>query len=228
MSYYPFFHPFRTTPHSPMTRTQQGTLTVEGKGQVSAAPDEAIIRIGFVTENEDVEKAQAENTTLAQKGLAALKAVGIQEEDIQTVSYIVQPIYEFKEGTSLLKGYKVQHIFEVTIRDLKDVGAVYETVIAAGANIAENIQFVVSNREIYYQQALQLAMKNATEKAVKLGQQIGVKINNIPTKVTENSTSVSPREYAFSLSSESALQAAPPIERSKLEIDASVTALFKY
>lgn len=228
MSYfsYPPFN--RSTPSAQLHTTQQRTLILEGRGKVIAPPDQAIITIGFVTENKDAKKAQAQNAVLTNQGLTALKEINIQQEDIQTVSYIIQPIYEFTEGSSILKGYKVQHTFEITVKDLNQVGAVYQAVVTAGANIAENIEFVVSNKDFYYQQALQLAIKNATEKASSIGQLLGVSMNSVPIKVTENSTVISPRDYTLSFSAEATLQAAPPIQRSKLEIEAIVTAVFPY
>ncbi|MFV2049475.1 SIMPL domain-containing protein [Metabacillus litoralis] len=228
MSYfsYPPFN--RSTPSAQLHTTQQRTLILEGRGKVIAPPDQAIITIGFVTENKDAKKAQAQNAVLTNQGLTALKEINIQQEDIQTVSYIIQPIYEFTEGSSILKGYKVQHTSEITVKDLNQVGAVYQAVVAAGANIAENIEFVVSNKDFYYQQALQLAIKNATEKASSIGQLLGVSMNSVPIKVTENSTVISPRDYTLSFSAEATLQAAPPIQRSKLEIEAIVTAVFPY
>ncbi|PGT91602.1 MULTISPECIES: SIMPL domain-containing protein [Bacillaceae] len=228
MSYFSYPPFYRSTPPSQLSTPQQRTVTVEGRGKVNAVPDQAIITIGFVTENEDVNKAQAQNARITTQGLAALKEINIQQEDIQTVSYIIQPIYEFTEGSSILKGYKVQHTFEITVKDLNQVGKVYEAVVAAGANIADNIEFVVSNKDLYYQQALQLAIKNATEKASSIGQQLGVSMNTVPIKVTENSTAISPRDYTLSFSAEATLQAAPPIQRSKLEIEAIVTVVYPY
>lgn len=228
MSYFSYPPFYRSTPPSQLSTPQHRTVTVEGRGKVNAVPDQAIITIGFVTENEDVNKAQAQNARITTQGLAALKEINIQQEDIQTVSYIIQPIYEFTEGSSILKGYKVQHTFEITVKNLNQVGKVYEAVVAAGANIAENIEFVVSKKDLYYQQALQLAIKNATEKASSIGQQLGVSMNTVPIKVIENSTAISPRDYTLSLSAEATLQAAPPIQRSKLEIEAIVTVVFPY
>lgn len=211
-----------------MASEDRGRLTVVGSGKLNVAPDQAILQIGVVTEAKDVETAQSQNAVLSKNVLSALYKIGISKDDIQTISYTIQPVYEFTEGASVLTGYRVQHIFEVTVKDLKNLGPVYEAVIAAGVNVAENIRFDVSNREVLYQEALQIAMKNATEKAMKLGYQIGVNVNLIPLKVTENSVSPSPRQFAYALSADTVSQSAPPIQRNKIEIEANLTAVFQY
>ncbi|MCV9885931.1 SIMPL domain-containing protein [Metabacillus halosaccharovorans] len=228
MSYY--------TPHyfqSPvsmtrMTSTERGRLTVEGNGKITATPDQAIIQIGIVTESKDAESAQSQNALISNNVISSLKKISISSDDINTISYTIQPVYEFTEGASILTGYRVQHILEITVNDLEKLGSVFEAAVAAGANIAENIRFDVSTREILYQQALQQAMKNATEKAIKLGEQIGVLINNIPVKVTEISGTLSPRPLSMAFSTESISQGAPPIQSNKIEIEAKVLAVFQY
>jgi uncharacterized protein YggE len=203
-------------------------MTLEGTGKLSILPDLAIISIGVMTENKNVEVAQNENSVLSNQVIESLKRIGILENDIQTLSYTIQPIYDFVEGKSILRGYQIQHIFEITVRDLQKAGAVYQSAVSAGANMAGSLRFEVSNREAYYQEALQLAMKNATEKALKLGQQLGVDVQPIPTKVTEEAEAVTPRELAISFSADTSLQAAPPIQRGELEIQAKVIAVFQY
>ena len=146
----------------------------------------------------------------------------------QTLSYTIQPIYDFVEGQSIFRAYQIKHILEVTVHDLNKVATVYEASVAAGANVSGGVRFEVSNVAVYYQEALQLAMNDATDKALKLGQQIGVKIMLPPAKITEEPTSISPREVALSYSTDIPLQAAPPIQRSALEIQAKITAIFHY
>ena len=86
----------------------------------------------------------------------------------------------------------------------------------------------MSNVVVYYQIALQPAIKDATNKALKLGQQIGVKIMLPPAKITEEPTSISPRELALSYSTDIPIKAAPSRQRSKLKIQAKITAIFHY
>ena len=226
---------YYTTPYfqSPVsitraTSTEHGRMIVEGNGKITAKPDQAIIQIGIVTESKQADTAQSQNAIISNNVLTALSKIGISSEDITTISYTIQPVYEFTEGSSVLTGYRVQHILDITIKDLMNLGSVLEATIAAGANIAENIRFDVSNREIQYQEALQQAMKNATEKAIQLGEQIGVNINTIPVKVTEAAGPPLPRQVSFALAADSASGVTPPIQSNKIEIEATLSAVFTY
>ena len=218
----------RSIPHFSSGKHIQGQMILGGTGRKSMIPDQAVINIGVMTENKHVENAQKENANLSNQVIESLKKIGILKNDTQTVSYTIQPIYDFVEGQSIFRAYQIKHIFEVTVHDLNKVAAVYEASVAAGANMSGGVRFEVSNVAVYYQEALQLAMKDATDKALKLGQQIGVKIMLPPAKITEEPTSISPRELALSFSADIPLQAAPPIQRSELEIQAKITAIFHY
>ncbi|KKI90609.1 hypothetical protein WQ54_20120 [Bacillus sp. SA1-12] len=203
-------------------------MSVDGAGRLTVIPDQAIINIGVMTENKDVEAAQNENSKRSKQVIEALKKIGVSDDDIQTLSYTIQPIYDFVEGKSILRGYQIQHVFELTVRDIEDAGVIYKTAVSAGANMAGSLRFEVTNEETYYQKALQLAMKNATEKAVKLGEQLGVTVKQPPVKVTEVPSAISPKELSLSAAPESSFQAAPPIQRREIEIEARVSTEFQY
>ncbi|MCM3651857.1 SIMPL domain-containing protein [Metabacillus litoralis] len=218
----------RSIPHFSSGKHIQGKMILGGTGRKSVIPDQAVINIGIMTENEHIENAQKENSALSNQVIESLEKIGILKNDIQTLSYTIQPIYDFVEGQSIFRAYQIKHIFEVTVHDLNKVATVYEASVAAGANMSGGVRFEVSNVAFYYQEALQLAMKDATDKALKLGQQIGVKIILPPAKITEEPTLISPREVALSYSTDIPLQAAPPIQRSTLEIQAKITVIFHY
>ncbi|MGM7722415.1 SIMPL domain-containing protein [Metabacillus sp. Hm71] len=209
-------------------RQAQGKMIVEGTGRLTVMPDKAIIHIGVMTENKDVEAAQNENSKRSQQVIEALKKIGMTDDDIQTLSYTIHPVYDFVEGKSILRGYQIQHVFELTVRDLQKAGGIYKTAVSAGANMAGSLRFEVTNEQSYYQKALQLAMKNATDKAVKLGEQIGVTIQQPPVKITEAPSVIKPKELSLSIAAEASFQAPPPIQRREIEIEANVSAVFEY
>ncbi|MBO1512033.1 SIMPL domain-containing protein [Metabacillus bambusae] len=228
MSYFQTPFPYNSNSYLRTVRQVQGKMIIEGNGRLTVMPDQAIINIGVMTENNNVEIAQNENSKQSNQVIEALQQLGISSHDIQTLSYTIHPIYDFVEGKSIFKGYQVQHVFEITVFDLQKVGEVYEAAVSAGANMAGSLRFEVSNKDGYYQEALQLAMKNATEKAMKLGQQIGVTIHVPPTKITEESVSIAPKELSISFATETSLQASPPIQKREIEIEAKISAVFQY
>jgi uncharacterized protein YggE len=212
-------------PYFPELRpAKDTTLTLQGEGTVQAKPDVVVITLGVSTENENVKTAQEENATRSTALLNALKALGVQEKDIQTLSYTITPEYNYIDGKSILRGYRVEHLYEITVLNVQKAGEMYATAVQAGANIARNLMFRVSSSDVYYQQALSLSIQNAQEKAKAIANTLGVTLNPIPISIIEEPGPVH-REYtAYSASS----KAAPAIQPGELDISVKIRAVFSY
>ncbi|MFK2826465.1 SIMPL domain-containing protein [Bacillus sp. B190/17] len=203
-------------------------MTVDGQGHVTAKPDEAILTIGIVTKNPDAQTAQQENSMISSRVIAALRQIGIEENDIRTAAYSIRPEYDYIEGQSVFRGYEVEHLLQITVKDLSKIGNVYDAAVKNGANIARNIELRVSNPNIYYQEALKLAIYNATEKADTIARTIGVTVNNIPLRIVEGGQPENPRPMVLAFSQSSSSEAVPPIQTGELTINAAVKAIFGY
>jgi len=205
------------------------TMSVEGKGQITVKPDQAKLTLGVVTENLNVQIAQQENASISNRVIDALKQMGIEETNIRTTVYSVNPRYDYIEGKSILKGYEVEHLFEVMVKDLSTIGVVYDVAIKNGANRSGGIQFLVANPDIYYREALKRAVHNAQEKAEDLAQTIGAMISKVPIKITEQSE---PQERVYPTFSTQVASAttkeAPPIQTGDFTIHARVKVIYAY
>jgi uncharacterized protein len=222
MGYYPNYYVRNTS-----TNNDKSTLTLQGIGKLTATPNLGVLSIGVMTENENVQVAQQENAIRSNQVIQVITNKGIPKDDIQTSSYTIQPNYDYQDGKSVLKGYRVEHLFEITIRNLQQAGEIYDAAIEAGANIAGNLDFQVSNYEAYYQQALQVAIKNAQEKAKSISAQLGVPLNPIPVKITEEHSPVAPM-FKVAYATEPSVQANTPIQSRDIDVNASVIAVFHY
>ena len=209
--------------HASMNHTiEQNTMILNGNGQVSAVPDEAVLRLGVQTEGDNLQMIQANNAELSQAVLQALRQLGI--DNIKTFQYDINKVYEFVDGKQVDKGYTVRNIFEIRTNDLRLVGAAIDNAVYYGANIVDLIQFEVSDASKYYLEALNLAISDAYEKANSIAKGLGLHYSPYPRKITENSTpqipfrAINMREGAF----------ATPIEVETNQIEASVTIEFTY
>ncbi len=200
---------------------EDNTITLNGRGQTTPIPDIAIIRLGVQTQGEDLNKVQSENANLSQAVIDALRQIGIT--DIRTFQYTISKLYEYVNGNQIDKGYTVRNILEIKINDIGQTGQVIDTAVANGANVVDLVSFDVSNRDLYYQEALNRAITNAIEKAESISQHLGIPVNLIPIRIEETSAAPAPilrnvAERAF----------ATPIEPGELLIEAFVTAVFQY
>ena len=222
MGYFPNYYVRNTN-----TNKDHSQMILQGKGNIKAMPDLVVISIGVMTENQDVQVAQQENAVRSNQVIQAVKNKGIPNQDIQTSSYTIQPNFDYQEGKSILRGYRVEHLLEITIRNLNQAGEIYDTAVEAGANIAGNLDFQVSDTDIYYQKALKLALKNAQEKARNLAEQLGVPFQPVPIKITEERSPISP-EFKVAFDTSLSAQAHTPIQRREIEIEATIIAVFHY
>jgi uncharacterized protein YggE len=158
-----------TTP--PATAGQLRTITVVGEGVVKVKPDTAVASIGVETLGDTVRQATTQNAETMTAIMAALKAQGVADADIQTSGFNVwldrqSPSPEVKGmGTPV---YHVNNNVSVTIRDLTKVGAVLDAVIEAGANSIYGVSFGLDDPKPLMVQARGKAVADALAKADEL------------------------------------------------------------
>ncbi len=202
------------------------SITVQGTGTVTAKPDQAIISLGIVVEDEDLEKAKRQNTLISNQVLDGLKKIGIDENNIKTISYSINPVYNYTDGKKTFKGYEVRHFLKVTINDTSKVGLVINVAIQNGAEVISNVQFTISNPDPYYDEALEKALMNAQKKAEVIANSLEVNIQQTPSKIIENSSSVGRHFVNMPYSATNGVM--PPIQEGEIQITAFITAKFQY
>jgi uncharacterized protein YggE len=198
-------------------------MTLTGKGQVTAIPDLAILRLGVQTTGDNLTFTQSENARISQNVLNELHQLGVT--DIKTYQYLIETLYDYENGVRIDKGYSVRNIFEIRTNNMNLVGSIIDTAVSNGANAVEFVNFDVSAPELYYLEALNLAVNDAYQKAKSIAANLRIMINPIPSLITENSSPPIPFSRAFT-SREGAF--ATPIESGSKQIEAMVTVEFIY
>ena len=200
--------------------TQYATMILTGRGQVTASPDTANINLGIQTTGDNLEAIQSANAQKSQSVLQALQQIGIT--DIKTIQYSIDKVFDFENGNRIDRGYSVRNILEIKTRNKDQVGYIIDTAVNNGANIVEFVSFEVSDREFYYQQALNLAIEDAIQKSESIAANLGTQIKPIPIRIVENSTlPIQPRQFQQELAS-------TPIIPGDIKIEATVTVEFLY
>lgn len=163
------------------------TINVSGTAVVNVKPDRALIKLGVQSNGRSAKEAQANNTATINKVTNALKSLGIESKDIATDWYIVEPLYEDYDSLRI-KGYRIYNIIEVTVRDVDKANDVMVAAFQAGANQVVNVDFYSSELRKYRDQAREMAMKAASEKANALAQAAGAETGCV-LSINENSSS---------------------------------------
>ncbi|HEY3224468.1 MAG TPA: SIMPL domain-containing protein [Pseudolabrys sp.] len=170
------------------------TVTVTGEATVGVAPDTAIIRIGVSSQEKTAREAGEANARQMTSVLAAIKASGIAERDIQTSRLSLQPQYDpNKGGTPRLTGFQANNQVTVRIRDIDSLPTVLDRAIGAGANEMSGIEFVVSEQSKLLDQARDDAIADARRKAELYAKAAGAKLGHVVSISEEGPAPPQPR-----------------------------------
>ena len=202
---------------------QCNTMTFIGQGQVSTIPNNATIRLGVQTVGPNLTTLQSENAQISQAIINTLNQYGVS--DIKTYQYLIEKNYIYENGTQIDNGYTVRNILEIELNNIEQVGRVIDTAVNNGANVVELVSFGISNKELYYQQALNMAVMNAIQKSKSVAMFLGLQTDPIPIHIVENSTTPIPFMQARTFGEGSF---ATPIEPGQYLTNAMVTVDFIY
>lgn len=155
----------------------KNTLNVRGEGKVYTKPDIAFVNLSVVTEGKNIKNVQNENSEKMNGVIAFLKDFGIEEKDIKTTGYRLYPQYSYENRRiPQIIGYEITQTLEVKIRNLEKIGEILDNAVGIGINQVNSLQFGVDNDKELREQAKELAIKDAKDKAKKLASQLGIKL----------------------------------------------------
>ena len=162
-------------------------VNVSGAAVVNVTPDRALIQLGVISRDVTPAGVQAANTAAIQRVLDAVRALDVPDKHIATDRYIIYPIYEDYDDLTP-KGYRIDNIVAITLEDVGKASQVIATALEAGANQVQDVQFYTSELRRYRDQARDLAMTAALEKAEALATAGGAQLGCL-MEINENSWS---------------------------------------
>lgn len=157
-----------TTNNALAKSDELNTITVVGSSSINLVPDVAIVSLGVETFGQDLLVAEKENATKVQNIINTLLNFKVQENNIKTKNFNVYQQYDYNNGVRKHVGYQITNIIEFQTEQLNEVGKIVSSLIKDGANHFKGVTFSVKNSDEAYLQALELALKNAEDKARRL------------------------------------------------------------
>jgi uncharacterized protein YggE len=161
-------------------------ITVDGTGYAVAVPDIASFSFSVTETAKTVSEAQNKATKKINDTLKAVRDGGVEDKDIQTQSYYINPRYEYQNqlcnsyscppSKSILTGYDVSQSIMVKVRDLKKAGALFTAIGALDVQNINGLTFSVDEPEAVKSKARAEAIANAQTKAKSLAKQLGVSL----------------------------------------------------
>jgi uncharacterized protein YggE len=164
---------------------QPRLITVTGDAEVRVVPDEVILTLGVETWNKDLNLAKQDNDRRVQRILQLAKTFGIESKHIQTDFISIEPRYEDQWEHRNFIGYFVRKTVVITLRDPSRFEALLSAALEAGADYVLGIEFRTTELRKYRDQARELAIKAAQEKATDLASALGQKVGK-PYSIRED------------------------------------------
>src|SRR5581483_2047374 len=144
---------------------QASTVSTSGTATTKVKPDKFYVTIGVETSGTTAEEAASKNADSMAKVIAALKALGIKDDQISTSNYNVYPVYDYRpmnkmcidiypqppdcQPSQQITGYKASNSVTVTLdaQGSIDAGKVIDASIKVGANNVNGVYFLVSSEK---------------------------------------------------------------------------------
>ena len=207
-----------------ITNVPEPVIVTSGEAEVKRAPDRAWVEIRAESRAKDPKEAQRLNVYAMGPVMDKLKAMALGDQAIRTLSYDLQPEYDYANGRQTLRGYVARNAIEVRVDDIAKVGDVLGTAVGAGATSVGGLRFDLKDRAAAEREALGLAVRDARARAEALANGAGLRIDRV-VRIEEGRTPIIPprpmpmmREMTTM-----AADAAPQISPGTVEIHAHVT-----
>jgi uncharacterized protein YggE len=150
-------------------------VQVSASGRADTRPDEARFTAGVSTIAPTAAAASAGNSEAINRVVAALRALGIRPEDVQTRSITLNRLdYGPNRGR-----FEANNQLEVRIRDLNKAGQAIAAATEAGANVLSGPNLDVADPEAASRAAYAAAYRAARSRAEAYAEAAGLRIDRI-------------------------------------------------
>lgn len=173
-----------------VTTSKSDAFTVTGEGKVEVKPDTAVVHLGVVARAATSEQAKNALNININKVITAVKDLGVDEKNIKTENFNVYPEYRneiqpMAPGTQTItdqnriSGYTANTNITVTVDTAELANRIIDAGSAAGANQVGGVDFQVKDKNAALNQAREIAVKDAKQKAEDAARIAGFKLGKI-------------------------------------------------
>jgi hypothetical protein len=213
------------------------TMAVSAEGKVTMKPDLAIINFSVVTQGQYPSSVQKINDEKMSLAIQYLKDSGVDEKDIKTTSYSLNPQYDYSwcrtTGSSdiycpaKIASYILNQGVEIKLRDLTKVGEIMGNLPDKGANEISAINFTIDDLDIPKIEARKQAIEKANAKALLIADAADVNLGRI-VNISEGTSYVPyPTSAVKSMEDSSMGRGSSPIQTGSNEITVNVIITYE-
>ena len=207
-------------------KDKENTISMSGYADQKVVSDTATLRIGVVVQSETAKEASDENAALMSAVMAELKALGLQDKEIQTSYVSVSPVYNYTT-TQTITGYSASNSVQITTTKLDNLSEIIDRSTTAGANEIGGISFSVSNdkQKQINDDLMNEAVADASSKADALAKSLGVEITGVQSSSISESGG-SRVYYDMAMEEKASGAVSTPIQPGESTVSMSVQVMY--
>ena len=202
------------------------TITVSGQGVEAVPTTLSQVQLGVEAQGKTPVEVQQE---VARRSSAIVDLLrSRQVSKLQTTGITLNPLYDYTDNQQRLVGYTATNVVSFQ-GDTRQVGALLDDAVKAGASRIDSISFVASDEAIEQarQQALQEATQDAQTQADTVLRTLGL-VRREVVEININNSAPAPSPYYRMAASLDAAQVSTPVVGGEQQVEASVTVRFSY
>jgi uncharacterized protein len=203
-------------------RATEPVIVASGSAIVRRAPDRAFLVLATELRAPGPAEAQQKAAQAMVSVRERLKAAGIADEAIKTLSYTLREEFEYANNRRTSRGYVAANTIEVRIDDIERVGKLLDAAVQSGATTVSDIRFDLKNRDAAEREALRLAVADARGRAEAVAAGAGRSLGAILRIEEQGAVQLPPRPMGMMAARAEAV-ADTPITPGEIEVRASVT-----
>jgi len=206
-------------------------LTVHASATTRAAPDLAIVTLGVMARGDTAQAAQTAQSARMNAVLEAARAAGVEERDVQTVGFSLDPQYAYpRNAAPRITGYVSRNTVTIRVKDLSAVSGLIDATVAQGANELQGIQFTFQDEEASRDAARAQALQTARRRAEAYAEAAEMRVVRT-LSITEPGGIVPPvdarRSYAPMAVATEQAASGNAIRTGELDAQSSVTVVYE-
>jgi uncharacterized protein len=207
-------------PAAPETRSEPVVVTT-GTAVVRQAPDRAFLVLATELRASQPSAAQQQAAQAMTVVRQTLKAAGVADEAIRTLSYTLREEFDYVNNRRTSRGYVASNTIELRIDQIDQVGRLLDVAVQSGATTVSDIRFDLKDRDAAERQALRLAVGDARARAEAVAAGAGRTLGRIVRIDEQGQGFPIPRPAMMAARAEAMPDT--PITPGELEVRASVT-----
>lgn len=202
-------------------------LSVSAQAETTRVPDIAHLSTGVVTQAADANAAMRANAEQMTRVVKAIRDAGIAERDIRTSGVNLNPQYRYGENQPpAITGYEARNTVEITVRDIGELGAIMDALVAVGANQIHGPSFEVDDKEGAYDEARRDAIEKARARAAMYAQTLGMQVRRI-VSISEGSGGARPPMPMMAMARMDKAEASTPISPGESTLSVNLDVVFE-